>query len=144
MKIGAAFPTKYIKASDLNGQQVSLTIASVGMEDVSGDGEVKPVLHFQGAEQGFVLNKTNANTVVDVVGTDETDLWVGKQITLYPTQTEFSGKMVPCIRVQLAAPQATAAPIQQAAVAAQAPLGAQTQPAQQPVAAEPLNDEIPF
>lgn len=97
MKIGSAFPGAYLKAADLDGKRVGVIIDKVEMEDIGG--ENKPILHFKGKERGLVLNKTNANSITFIVGSDETDQWVGKRIVLYPSKTDFQGKSVACIRV---------------------------------------------
>lgn len=106
MKIGSAFPSKYLKAADLGEGKVLVTIARVASQDVGqrGQSEIKPVLYFQGKEKGLVLNKTNARTIVKLTGTDETDSWPGRQIVLYATETEFGGEMVDCIRIQAPKP----------------------------------------
>ena len=103
MQISAAFPSDYLKAGDLNGQDAEVVIAGIQMKDVGDDH--KPVLSFQGKDQGLVLNKTNANNITSIYG-DNTDNWMGKPIVLFPTTTDFGGKTVPCIRVRPAA-QAT-------------------------------------
>ena len=97
MKIGSAFPGQYIKAADLQGKRVQVVIDRVEMEDIGG--ETKPVLHFRGKERGLVLNKTNANAVWGITGTDETDDWGGVTVVLYPSKTDFQGKRVDCIRI---------------------------------------------
>lgn len=100
MKIGSAFPNKYLKAADLNGNAVTVTINAVKVEDIGRDKDEKPVLYFKGKDKGLVLNKTNSRTIQKIAGTDETDEWRGVEIVLYPTETEFSGEMVDCIRVR--------------------------------------------
>jgi len=102
MDINAAFPSNYLKCSDLQNQEVMVTIQRIEMEDIGGDH--KPVLYFLGKERGLVLNKTNANAIVQL-HSPETDHWIGKKIVLFPTQTDFQGKIVPCIRVKLTAPE---------------------------------------
>lgn len=97
MKIGSAFPSDYLKSADLNGKAVRVTIASVTSEKVGDD--MKPVLHFAGKDKGLVLNKTNANRIVEAVGSDETDEWEGWSITLYPCKVDYQGKRVDAIRV---------------------------------------------
>jgi hypothetical protein len=97
MKIGAAFPGQYLKAADLQGKRVTVVIDHVEMEDIGG--ETKPVLHFRGKNRGVVLNKTNANAIWAINGSDDTDDWPGTTIVLYPSKTEFQGKRVDCIRV---------------------------------------------
>ena len=98
MKINQAFPSKYVAAVDMGGLARVLTISQITMETIGQDGhDTKPVLYFQGAQKGMVLNKTNANVITILYG-EETDNWIGKQIELYPTQTDFRGEIVDCIR----------------------------------------------
>ena len=104
MRIGSAFPSDYLKVDDLQGRPLTVTITNVSQENV-GNNDYKPVVHFREVQQGLVLNKTNANRIVDALGTDETDHWTGRQITLVPDKTEFQGKIVPCVRVMLQQPQ---------------------------------------
>jgi hypothetical protein len=96
MKIGAAFPSNYIKATDLGGREWKLTMSNVQMEDLNG--EEKPVLYFHGSDKGLVLNRTNAEMIVTMYG-DETNDWSGKQVTIKPDKTQFGGRVVDCIRV---------------------------------------------
>ncbi len=100
-----AFPGKFLKAADLKGKEVELNIREVKLEDVSGEGEVKPVLYFVNKERGLVLNKTNASVLSNRYG-DDSDLWTDKSVVLYPTTTSFQGNMVPCLRVKMVAPPA--------------------------------------
>ena len=97
MQISTAFPSKYVSAADLAGQDVPVTIAGVAMEQI--DNESLPVIHFTGMSKGMVLNKTNAFAIRDMYG-DETDNWINRRITLYPDQTAFQGKIVACVRVR--------------------------------------------
>jgi hypothetical protein len=92
-----AFPSSYLKAEDLNGKAVKVTIESVSMEKMGDD--TKPAVHFVGKDKTLVLNKTNAWRIVDATGSDDTDDWGGWTITLYPCKVEYQGKSVPAIRV---------------------------------------------
>lgn len=103
MNIGNAFPGAYLKASDLQGRNITIMMHSVSMEEVGGD--VKPILFFLDAngmkkDRGLVLNKTNGNIIAEMYGW-ETDEWAGKPITMYPARVEFSGRIVDAIRVKL-------------------------------------------
>ena len=100
MNIDSAFPSNYLKASDLGTSQPLVTIDRVEVEPVGRDREMKPVVYFRGKEKGVVLNKTNSNTIATVTGSRDTDDWVGCQIRLYATTTEFAGETVECIRVK--------------------------------------------
>lgn len=110
MKIGQAFPSKYLKASDLGTKRHKVKISKVELADVSGDVEVpeeKPILFFEGKGKGLVLNRTNAGTIEEAYG-DETDAWAGKEIEIFATTTDFKGKRVPCIRIDVPKSAATA------------------------------------
>ncbi len=97
MKIRMAFPGNYLKAADLQGKRVEVVIEQVDMEDIGG--EEKPVVHFRGKEHGLVLNKTNANAIWELTGSDETNDWEDVSIVLFPSKTDFQGKQVDCIRI---------------------------------------------
>lgn len=143
MNIHGAFPSDYLKAADMQGKAYTVIMGRVEMVKLD-DGQ-KPVLNFQNAEKGLMLNKTNANTIAEVYGV-ETDAWFGQQIDIYPSETDFQGKRVPCIRVRRPSnPMPAAAPTAQQAVMTRQ---VEPQPAlQQPAtasAASDLDDEIPF
>ena len=99
MRVSDAFPSNYLKASDLQGNNVVATISHIVMEDVGDDH--KPIVYFQGKKRGLVLNKTNANNI-SVLHGDEMDAWIGKQITLFPAMVDYQGRTVEAIRVKAA------------------------------------------
>jgi hypothetical protein len=98
MNINDAFPSKYLKATDLRGQAVKVQITHVTQEIVGG--ESKPVMYFAGKEKGCVLNKINSGVIASRFG-DETDEWGGAELELYPDKTGYEGRIVDCIRVRL-------------------------------------------
>ena len=128
LKISAAFPSQYLKCADLNGKPWDMKIRTVVMEDLGqgSDKELKPVVYFHDAQKGFVLNKTNANTIVNSYG-DDTGNWTGKDIQVFPTKTEFKGETVDAIRVRV---------VQEAQP--------EKQPPAAPMADDELNDSILF
>jgi len=91
------FTGKSLKASDLQGRDVTLTISDVQV--VEFDDGPKLEISFDGTGRTFICNKTNAGLIAEHHGMVYTD-WPGKAITIYPTRTDFGGKMVPCIRVR--------------------------------------------
>lgn len=131
MKLTEAFPSKWLKAADLNGQPRLVTIENVKLESVEADKPAKPVVALRGMTQGLVLNKTNGNSIASFLG-DDTDHWTGKKIVLYPAQAEFQGRMTDCIRVRQPKPQG-------ATTVAAAPTPA---PAERP--AVEVGDDVPF
>ena len=107
--INDAFPSQYLKASDLQGQQPIVTIDRVEFEAVGRQKEMKPVVYFIGKEKGVVLNKTNAKTISNLVGSFETDEWHGFRVRLYSANVEFQGETVESIRVKAAPPNGNGA-----------------------------------
>lgn len=112
MRVSQAYPSKYLSAPDLQNREHTLTISRTVMEDI-GQNEHKPIVFFQGANKGLVLNKTNANNIAAIYG-DETDSWTGKQITLFTAWVDFQGRSVEAIRVR---------PVNATAFGADDPLG---------------------
>jgi hypothetical protein len=108
MKINEAFPSQYLKAADLNGRTPNVTIKEVSLETVGEDSKL--VVYFNNSEKGLVLNKTNANTIADILGSEDTDDWPGKRIKLITAKVEYQGKRVPAIRVEEADANGHAAP----------------------------------
>jgi len=108
MKVSDAFPSKWLKASDLDDQDMTVTIKSavVQMIGQGEDQQQKLVLFFQESEKGLVLNKTNAGIIERLHGGD-TDHWIGKRVTLWPNHdVQFGSEVVSAIRVRSRAPGA--------------------------------------
>jgi hypothetical protein len=101
MKIFAAFPSKYLKAADLHDKHVQAVMSHVLLEEVENkDGaELLPVLYFERVPKGMILNKTNATTIADAYG-DETDIWKGMPIILFPAMVAFGANTVEAIRMK--------------------------------------------
>ncbi len=127
MKISSAYPSSYIRASDLNTKPWSLTIRNCVFKELSqgNDKEQKPILDFEETEKRLVLIKTNANVIADAYG-DETADWVGKPIGLYRARVEFKGNLVDGIRVRI--PEEPS----------------QAQPSTAPMADNELTGDVPF
>lgn len=100
MNINESFPSNYLKASDLGTSEPVVTIERVEHEAVGRDKEMKAVLYFEGKDKGIVLNKTNAKKITELIGSPETEDWVGFKIRLFATTTEFGGETVECIRIK--------------------------------------------
>jgi len=95
------YPGRFMKAGTLDGRKVTVTIASIKLEELDGDKgkEKKAIFAFQGKEMQFVCCKTNALCIRGMFGNALSD-WIGKKITLYEGKVE-SGSMrgQPCIRI---------------------------------------------
>jgi len=127
------FPSKYLKAADLNGTAIAATIQSATIEVLKapdGKEQTKTILGFKGGKKTLPLNMTNWDAVVDLTGEDDTARWPGHKIELYPTTTEMKGKVVDCIRIR--APEQGV--LKPKAKAAKKP----------PPVNDDMDDEIPF
>lgn len=79
----------FIYAFDLQGKDVTVVVTKVTGGTLVGEGgrkSKKPVAYFEGKEKGLALNSTNCKTIASMYGND-TDGWIGKKITLFPTVT---------------------------------------------------------
>jgi hypothetical protein len=99
MKLAELFPSKWLKAADLEGRQQLVTIEQIKLEAIEDGEPPKPVIKLRGLTQGLVLNKTNAGSIATFLG-DDLDRWPGQKIVLFPDKASFQGKMVDCIRVR--------------------------------------------
>lgn len=98
MKISEEFLSQYLKAADLGGREIRVTMGRVERETIGTD--KKLVLYFKGKEKGLVLNKTNAGTIGDGYG-DDTDDWLDQPIILFSVKTDYQGKVVDAIRCRV-------------------------------------------
>ena len=97
------FPSRYLKAVDLGGKPLIVTIKDAKVEALNnpqgGGTSDKLVLSFVNQSKRLVCNITNYNSIADVHG-DETDGWTGKRIELYPTKASVGGKSFDAVRVR--------------------------------------------
>jgi hypothetical protein len=122
------FPSKYLKASDLEDGPVTWTISSSDVETLTYQGKDsdKVVLSFEESPKLLPLNVTNFDNVCDATGIYDSDNWVGQKITLFGTECEVKGKRFPAVRIRV--PKKSAA------------LKPQAKPAENVL----LDDAIPF
>jgi predicted YcjX-like family ATPase len=79
------YPGRFIKAGDLAGKDVTLTIASVELEELEDQKgkRGKGVITFRETKKQLVLNRTNGECIKAMFGRVLAD-WIGKRIALYP------------------------------------------------------------
>lgn len=103
MKLSEMFPSNLLKAQDVldAGGEMPVTIDKVELSEFDNDSgakERKPVIHFKEGKQ-MVCNKTNGNAIAEMYG-EETDNWIGKELTLVVRDVDFQGKTTPAIRIK--------------------------------------------
>jgi len=100
MKISKIFPSRWLKAIDLEADGETVTIRKLTMEEVGEERERKPVMSFEEIDRKLVLNVTNANAIADVTGKDDSDDWPGQVIKLVRCKVQFGAKTVDAIRIE--------------------------------------------
>jgi hypothetical protein len=165
VKLSDEFSSGSLKAEDLQGRDITLTIRGAELKTFKDDGagaDKKLAVQFLKTDKELICNKTNREVISTLYG-DDTDHWIGQRITLYPTRVAFQGKMTNAIRVREWIPGANPAPAPAPQAAAhpqagyQAPYPPPSQAPYQPqppqsaavpsaVAGTPLadDDDIPF
>lgn len=101
--INEMFPGRFLRGADLRGpaRVVIRRVVEERMYSPSVRQEVdKWVVYFEGAKRGLVLNVTNAERIAEIVGSRDSEDWIGKAIVLYPEMVSVGGKRVPAVRVR--------------------------------------------
>ena len=110
--INDVFPSKYLKAHELQGKTPTVTIDHVEFEQLrkrTGAGtETKAVVYFRGKAKGLLLNKTNARTITQLAKSAVTEDWRGLALALYATTAAFGDETHAVIRIK--APAIVSAP----------------------------------
>lgn len=93
-----AYASKYLKPGDLKGP-TRATIAFAELTDFNREGEPKKlILSFFHGLRPMVVNKTNAQTLIENFGDQiEPDDLIDKTVVLTPGTTEYDGKTVATI-----------------------------------------------
>ena len=144
--------SRFMSAADFP-QEKKLRIKNVTVESVRGNSgrqEEKPVAWFTNHKKGLVLNATNRRTLQAALG-DDMELWTDAIIVVFPTKTDFGGKLVGALRVRMPPPkQATMgngqptkpAAVKEALDTFAAP--SEPKPEPKPALKDDLDDEINF
>jgi hypothetical protein len=133
--IRAYYDSKVLRVWHLAGKDRTYKIARVQRITTEFRGETKkrPLLWLTDGKGRPVplpleLNATNRNSIQQLYG-DKVSAWLGRLITLYPTQTDMAGQTVDCIRVRNQVPGQAATRQNKQRVNVIAPPKSQAQPA---------------
>lgn len=88
---------RFLKAGELLGKKVTLTITDVDLEDLQGDDgakKAKAIISFEQTEKKLVACKTNGLCIKEMFGKELAN-WLGKRITIF--EDTWNGE--PCIRI---------------------------------------------
>jgi hypothetical protein len=133
------FPSKYLKASDLDDGPIDATIKEIVNETIGqGDRqELKPVLYCrEKGVKGVVMNLTKMEALEQIAGTSDDDDWPGLKIRFQKGRTKYQGKSVDCIDIVKPPAPATKRP---------SPKKRSTEPEpDDPLPTDVDDDEVPF
>lgn len=99
-KVSKEFPNRFVSGDEIGKAIVPVKIVTTKQEVVNaGTKEEDKVLvvYFEGKERGVRLNKTRANEIKDIVGSDDTDDWVGKEMFMKAEPQKAFGEWVNAI-----------------------------------------------
>jgi len=108
MKLSEVFPSNYLKADDLQGRDVPVTIREYKMEKLGDDNKL--VIYFRGKEKGLVCNRTNADRIAHYYGEDLKE-WLGKSVILGTELVSFQGKTSDALRIKGRPAEPNTAPV---------------------------------
>jgi hypothetical protein len=102
MQFSLLYPSKYVKAEDLGGKEITKTIKAVRLEELEGvDGQkkTKVIVYFSDSAKMWVMPRTCGEALRVMFGKD-TDQWVGKRVTLFSKKVDSFGEEVDAVRVR--------------------------------------------
>jgi len=100
-----AFPSNFLKAEDLPPDGINVRLIDIKQEPFRE--QIKNIGTFQTpmGQKKFIINVTNWDLITALLGTDESNDWLGREIPIWPTTCQDENrKWVPCIRVRERAP----------------------------------------
>ena len=87
--VESVYPSPWIKAEDLQGRAIRVTIQSVDVQEFrqrDGSRKAAIVLSFERAHKALICNVTQARAVAAILGTELLAEWPGHAVTLAPSR----------------------------------------------------------
>lgn len=87
--VSELYPSRWVKAADLNDKAVTVKVTDVKVEPVhtpGGETKTAAVLAFEGKQKRLILNKTQCRAMVAITGSEQFDDWVGINVQLVPAK----------------------------------------------------------
>ena len=107
----------YLGAYSLEpGQDMILTIKSVGKEVITGTGgkqEECIVCRWVEDQKPMILNVTNCKTISKMLKTPYVEKWAGHRVQIFATTTKFGGDTVECLRIRKEPPEDVKTPCEE-------------------------------
>ena len=95
------YPNRFLHAEEFRGKDVTLTIASVDLEELEGSRgkQIKVIICFKETRKQWVAPKSCGIPLKKMWGKNAAN-WVGHKVTLYPAEVDSFGERVLAIRVR--------------------------------------------
>ena len=100
MKCNEVFPSRWLRAADLEPDGEKVTIRKVTMEEIGEERERKPIMAFDETDKELVVNVTNWNSIVELTGEEDSDDWLEHVIKLVRVKVQYGAKTVDAIRIE--------------------------------------------
>ncbi len=95
-KVSDMFPSKYVKGEDLGNKTFVVTIKEIRQEKMRPNPQSPDVMmwviYTAEGKRGIVLGKPLATQIQNILGSENTDDWIGKQIAIYAEPVMVGGK----------------------------------------------------
>lgn len=89
---------EYLTGVDMAGKAVVATVKSSEKKLVGEDNKI--VLAFHELEKSLPLNVTNCKVMEEIAGTDDFTKWIGAEVEIFGTKTDFGRKTVDAVRIR--------------------------------------------
>lgn len=86
-RVSEVYVSNWLKAEDLAGKTVKVTIAKAGADllpQSDGSKQTRIIVDFVGKQKRLILNRTQAAALA-ALGGDDTDQWAGLEVYLSPS-----------------------------------------------------------
>lgn len=104
MKIGKFKNSKWLtKAAveDMTFDQRQTKVEKIVEEQVGDNGDIKPVIYFEGIEKGWPANMTALESLSEITGSDDTDDFVDTAVEIFvDPSVRYAGKRVGGIKLR--------------------------------------------
>jgi hypothetical protein len=107
-KVNEMLESRFLKQGDIP-DEIMVTVEAVAKKNVAREGddpELKWLVKFVEFKKPMVLNATNIKRLKSACGSDDTDDWRGKKVSLYTDpDVEYAGNITGGLRIRAGAPE---------------------------------------
>ena len=106
--VSKEFPSRFLKGDEIVGREVPVVIKEIRKENVysrqTNKNDQVLVVYFMGKERGVILKKERANDIKQIIGSDDTDNWLGRTVRMVTEKRKAGTGIYDVIRFKEPAP----------------------------------------